>query len=219
MNAIVTSDVHLGSRALDPSPFIEFVRNFPLEKRLILNGDIVNRNCTHLPDKHAEALDLLRELSRSTRVTWIRGNHDEDYELTNPGGIEFVDFSLIEDGVGILHGHDFRHRKLSNRPLVYVLRAIQAVRRHIVSESAAVHYRVWDEHILVRTLRRHIINNAFSLARENDLQIVVCGHIHIGEKMERDGIRYINTGSWLACKNGFAGDTPPWTAVTAAPRG
>ena len=201
MNAVITGDVHLGSRALDAKPFIEFLRSFPDNEWLILNGDVVNRNCKHLPEEHLLALEELRSLSLRARVTWIRGNHDEAYVLTDPAKIEFVDFCLIEDGVAILHGHDFRHKNLSNRPLVYALRAIQGVRKHIVTESASVHYRVWDKHILVRILRRHIINNAFALAKEHKLHTVICGHIHIAEEIKIEWVRYVNTGSWIKDPN------------------
>ena len=200
MNAVITGDVHLGSRALDAKPFIKFLQDFPDGEWLILNGDVVNRHCKKLPPEHEAALDELRILSLRARVTWIRGNHDEAYVLTDPAKIEFIDFCLIEDGVAILHGHDFRHKNLSNRPLVYVLRAIQSVRKHFVSEPACVNYNVWDRHILVRTLRRHMINNAFALAKEHNLHTVICGHIHIPERLERDDVSYINTGSWLTSR-------------------
>lgn len=197
MKATVTSDVHLGSKALDVKPFINFLKAFPDGEWLILNGDVVNRNCDRLPEEHTLALTEIANLSRRARVTWIRGNHDETYEPDDPAKIEFVDFCLIEAGVAILHGHDFRHKHLRNRPLVYILRAIHRIRKYIGSEPAYVSCRITDKNILVRILRRHIIANAFSLAEERGLNAIVCGHIHLAESIDRDGRRYLNTGSWL----------------------
>lgn len=197
MRAVITGDVHLGSRALDAGPFIKFLRELPDNEWLILNGDIVNRNCRHLPPEHQTALQELRDLSRRTRVTWIRGNHDENFQTPDPAGIEFEDFCIIQDGTAILHGNDFRHKNLSHPLFVYLLRAIHRVRKHICSEPAYVSFRLRAKNPMVRIVRRHIRRNAFSLAREEGLHTVVCGHIHLPENITENGIRYLNPGTWL----------------------
>lgn len=197
MRAIITGDVHLGSKVLNPEPFIKFLRAFHDGEWLILNGDIVNRNCRRLPPGHQTALDEIRKLSRRARVTWIRGNHDENFLMPDPAAIEFEPFSIMQDGVCILHGHDFRHKNLSHPLFVYLLRAIHQIRKHISSEPAYVSFRLRAGNPIVRIVRHHIRSNAFSLAREEKLHTVVCGHIHLPEDITAGGIRYLNAGTWL----------------------
>lgn len=197
MRAIITGDVHLGSKALDPGPFIEFLRAVPDNEWLILNGDIVNRNCRNLPPEHQTALQEIKELSRRARVTWIRGNHDENFLMPDPAGIEFEAFCIMQDGVGVLHGHDFRHKNLSRPLFVYLLRVIHQLRKNICSEPAYVSFRLRARNPIVRIVRNHIRRNAFSLAAEKELHTVVCGHIHLPEDITESGVRYLNAGTWL----------------------
>jgi UDP-2,3-diacylglucosamine pyrophosphatase LpxH len=48
-----------------------------------------------------------------------------------------------------------------------------------------------------RLICRHVALNAAQYARENGFTTVTCGHIHLADDREVDGIRYLNTGSWL----------------------
>ena len=47
-----------------------------------------------------------------------------------------------------------------------------------------------------RMLSEHVANNALSSAREQGFGAVVCGHTHAPMDIERQGLRYFNTGSW-----------------------
>jgi UDP-2,3-diacylglucosamine pyrophosphatase LpxH len=98
--AIIVSDLHLGTRDSKAEEFIEFLEKHPTDL-LILNGDIVdgwalNRG-SKWKKKHTKVLSYLLKLSNKTQIIWIRGNHDEF--LTEFIGSHFGGIEIREDYV------------------------------------------------------------------------------------------------------------------------
>ena len=59
-----------------------------------------------------------------------------------------------------------------------------------------------------RMLSEHVANNALRSAREQGFAAVVCGHTHAPMDIERQGLRYFNTGSWTESPLHFLEVTP-----------
>lgn len=203
MRTIVVSDVHLGSRYLNAGVFLRFLDNLPPGTTLVLNGDVVNRNIRALPDGHKEALNRIRSLSAEIPVAWIRGNHDERFFMEDPGGISFADSLQVDGRLCVIHGHEFRNRITRQWPLALVFRALNLLKRHSRAEPAVTIACVKQLSFLHRIVCRHVALNAVEHAREKGVPAVTCGHTHLIEDLQFDGIRYMNTGSWLSNEAGF----------------
>ena len=79
---LIFSDVHLGSKVTQSEKLIQVLKTVAAET-IIINGDLIDINHTNrLNKKDWEILSILRKLSKSSRVIYISGNHDDKiYEM------------------------------------------------------------------------------------------------------------------------------------------
>lgn len=196
MKHLIISDVHLGNAHSDGTAFLHFLQSLPAETELILNGDTIDRWQTDLPDDHLQALDLLRDESRRRSVIWIRGNHDETYVMDDPGDIEFRSTYAIGKRLFIAHGHDFDNVMPYHRIFIRLFRVLHRLRVWLGAESVHVAHYAKKFPALYRVLQESVAQNAVEHAIENGYEAVTCGHTHLVDDREINGVRYINTGSW-----------------------
>ena len=107
MNAIIVSDLHIGSRYFSHQDFERFLENISEDQELILNGDIIDNPKAHLNPPHQRILDLIKHISYRQKVVWVKGNHDNGYISREFGNVHFKHLHNIEHRLLIVHGHDF----------------------------------------------------------------------------------------------------------------
>src|SRR5688572_7559864 len=112
------SDVHLGTKACQVEPLLKFISSMRCQY-LFLVGDIIDlwamRRKWYWPQSHNDVIrKILKRASKGTAVTYIPGNHDENfrgYLGLNFGGVEVKREALhvTADGkrVLMLHGDEF----------------------------------------------------------------------------------------------------------------
>ena len=192
----VVSDLHIGSRYFPCSEFLAWLDALPSESELILNGDVLDNLRRPLTGQHQAVLDrLIRESDRRSLV-WIYGNHDNGLVLRESGRIRFARRWELGDRLLIFHGDrldDMLPRFRLLKPLVELLYR-QSIRfgRHDV--HVAQYAKGWP--ILYHIFNRRIARKALRMARALGFEAVTCGHTHAALELERDGIRYLNTGAW-----------------------
>ena len=112
--AVIISDLHLGTKDSKADEFIEFIDKHPTDL-LIMNGDIVDAWALNRGSKwkksHTKVISKLLHLSNKTQVIWIRGNHDEfieEFMGSNFGGVEFKENYILNLNNGtkyfVFHG-------------------------------------------------------------------------------------------------------------------
>ncbi|CAD7045471.1 UDP-2,3-diacylglucosamine diphosphatase [Pseudorhizobium endolithicum] len=158
---------------------------------------------------------LLRKARKGTRIVYIPGNHDEflrAFPGTHFGGIEVAERMIHEAGDGkrylVLHGDEFDVVVRNARLLAYlgdwaydaaiaINIGLSAVRRRLGmpywSFSAWAKLQVKQAVNFIGEFQGVVADEA----RRNDVDGVICGHIHHAVMEEIDGIRYINTGDWV----------------------
>ena len=217
--AVVVSDLHLGTKDSKAEEFIEFLEKHPTDL-LILNGDIVdgwalNRG-TKWKKQHTKVISKLLQLSNTTQIIWIRGNHDEfiqDFIGTHLGAIEIkedykLDIHNTVESYYIFHGDVVdvfitKYKWLSKIGAVGYDFALTLNRWYNT-------YRKW-RNLPYQSISQKIkggvkaatnyINDfettALSMATKKGCNGVICGHIHQPEDRMIDGKRYINSGDWI----------------------
>lgn len=213
------SDIHLGSKAAKADELIAFLREIEAET-IILVGDIVDgwrlRRSWYWPQTANDVVQkLLRQARKGTRIIYIPGNHDEflrDFPGTHFGGIE-VALTHIHVGADgnrylVLHGDEFDVVVRHARVLAYlgdwaydlailINRLLNGVRRRLGlpywSFSSWAKLRVKQAVNFIGEFQRVVAEEAM---RQN-VQGVICGHIHHATIEDVEGIRYINTGDWV----------------------
>ena len=217
--AIVVSDLHLGTKDSKAEEFIEFLEKHPTDL-LILNGDIIDGWALNRGAKwkkqHTKVISKLLKLSNKTQIIWIRGNHDEflqEFMGNHFGGIEIredyvLDIRNTVESYYIFHGDVIdifitKYKWLSKIGAVGYDFALWLNRWYNK-------YRVWRK-LPYQSISQKIKNGvkaatnyvndfevtALSMASKKGCHGVMCGHIHQPEDRMINGKRYLNSGDWV----------------------
>jgi len=216
--AIIVSDIHLGTEDSKAAEFLEFLNNHHTDI-LILNGDFIDgwaiAKGRRWRAKHTRVISKILDISRKVPVVWIRGNHDEflhDFMHMHLGKLQVEEHYILDLGNGsryfVFHGDvlDVFVAKwkwiaklgatgyelaLKINTLYNKWRAWRGLPYYSISKDikagvkAAVNY-ITDFEV-----------SATKLARQHNCTGVICGHIHVPEDRQIDGVHYLNSGDWV----------------------
>lgn len=212
------SDVHLGSFGSQAETFLLFLRTYEFETLYVV-GDLIDvwalRRGIYWPQSHNDVIQkLLRAGRKGTKIIYIPGNHDEfvagyhgDY-----GAVTIIPRAIHTTLQGkrllVIHGHELDAVVQNIKWLAYVgdvgytvlLRLnqpINALRRRLGlgfwSLSSFVKRRVKDAVNFIGEFEKAIVH----FARTDQVDGVICGHIHSPTIREIDGVMYYNSGDWV----------------------
>ena len=211
--AIIISDLHLGTKDSKAEEFIEFIEKHPTDL-LILNGDIVDgwalSRGSKWKNRHTKVIAKLLKLSNKTKIIWIRGNHDEF--VAEFIGSAFGDIEIREDY--ILNDYYIFHGDIID---VFITKYKWLAKIGSIGYDLALwinrwynRYRTWRK-LPYKSISQEIkagvksatnyINDfevaALSMAEKKGCKGVMCGHIHNPEDRYINNKRYINSGDWV----------------------
>ena len=215
--AIIVSDLHLGTKDSKAEEFIEFIEKNSTDL-LILNGDIVdgwalNRG-TKWKKQHTKVISKLLQLSNKTRIIWIRGNHDEfiqEFIGTHLGAIEIredykLDINNTMESYYIFHGDVIdvfitKYKWLSKIGSVgydfalWLNRIYNTYRKWRKLPYISISQKIKESVKVATNYVNDFEVTALSMATKKGCNGVICGHIH-QPKLTND---YMNSGDF--CEN------------------
>ncbi len=201
-DCIVISDLHLGSVVCQAKLLEEFLI-WAVEhcRELVINGDIFDDlNFKRLTKRHFACLKVIRRNTdrEDIRLVWVRGNHDGPADIiSHIVGVDILDEYVFDNGeiqLLILHGDQFD--------------TITTDYPWLTEIACGVFYFIqkWMPHRAARWIRRItkrwqrnselIERRACEYAASRGYRFVTCGHTHLPLVAERDGVVYINSGTW-----------------------
>jgi UDP-2,3-diacylglucosamine pyrophosphatase LpxH len=196
-NAIIVSDLHIGLPHFRHQEFINLVEPLSVDTTLVLNGDVLDNPNKELSPQDQDIVSFIRDQSHKRGVIWLHGNHDEGYQLKEPGRITFERNLQIGDRLLVVHGDDFDQIMPRNQ---WFLRNIKRLHNLRVKLGAPpVHVAEFAKKwfpFFYRILTEEVRSNAVKCAIENGVTAITCGHTHYVEDSLCEGVRYINTGAW-----------------------
>src|SRR5262249_53404392 len=120
-DAVLISDLHLGSEGCQVKHVLKFVESLPFTSRLILLGDVLENTEYRLTKQHWRVLSQLRKIADQLELIWVSGNHDYDAEsVAHLIGAEFVsEYEFASGGRRILCVHgDAWDGFITNHPII-----------------------------------------------------------------------------------------------------
>ena len=217
--AIIVSDLHLGTKDSKAEEFIEFIDKNPTDL-LILNGDIIdgwalNRG-TKWKKQHTKVISKLLKLSNKTRIIWIRGNHDEfiqEFIGTHLGAIEIredykLDINNTMESYYIFHGDVIdvfitKYKWLSKIGSVgydfalWLNRVYNTYRKWRKLPYISISQKIKESVKVATNYVNDFEVTALSMATKKGCNGVICGHIHQPADRIINGHRYLNSGDWV----------------------
>ncbi|MFI3158534.1 MAG: UDP-2,3-diacylglucosamine diphosphatase [Methylococcaceae bacterium] len=214
------SDLHLGSTQCQADVLLDFLKYNDSEK-LYLVGDIIDfwalSKKMYWPRDHNTVIQkVLRKARHGCQVIYIPGNHDENvrqYDNYVFGDIIVKNSDIHATSAGkqflVVHGDEYDtiatcHKWLAKLGsegydfLIEVNRLLRMIRLWFgiqtnFSLAAFVKFKVKNVVQFISDYEQSIVNTL----KDQDLDGVICGHIHHAEIKEIDGFLYINTGDFV----------------------
>ena len=219
LKSIWISDIHLGFRGCQAQSLLHFLHSTETEY-LFLVGDIIDfwslQKTAFWPQAHTNVVrSILGKAKHGTRVIYIPGNHDgvmREYSGYSFGNVEIhLDYIYTtSDGkkLLILHGDEFdtlvKHSQMIARLGSWAYGLLLHMNQYVNFFRKTFKRDYWS---LARYLK-HKVKNAVNyigsfesalahLAKEREVDGVVCGHIHHAEMRYINSVLYCNDGDWV----------------------
>jgi len=219
VRTIWISDVHLGFPGCSAEYLLEFIRDMRCET-LYLVGDIIDfwslKKKRYWPQAHNNVVrSILGKAKHDTRVIYVPGNHDEvmrEYDGLTLGNVEIRNSVIHETVDGrrllVMHGDQFDSAVVNSKFIGligsaaydfllrlnrYVNWCREKMGREYWSLAGAVKHKVKKAVKYISNFEGAVIHEAH---RQN-VDGLVCGHIHRAELTRLDGVTYMNCGDWV----------------------
>lgn len=212
------SDIHLGSRGSKAEALLQFLREYEFEKLYIV-GDFIDvwqlKRGIYWPQSHNDVIQkILRAGRKGTHVIYIPGNHDEFVAgfFGHFGAVDIMphDIHTTADGrrLRVFHGHELDTVVQNIKWLAFVgdvgyqlllklNHPVNSIRRWLGLEywslSAYVKKSVKNAVSFIGAFEKAIVQYAL----QDDVQGVVCGHIHTPVIKTIENTVYYNSGDWV----------------------
>jgi len=212
------SDVHLGIRASKATFLLDFLKHHTAEQYYLV-GDIVDgwalRRSWYWPESHNDVIQMLLEKARGGAMTYIPGNHDEAarrFPGLDLGGITISRQATHVTADGrrylILHGDEFdgviRHARWLSLLGSWAYSGLLTLNHfvHRVRRWMKLPYWSLSAYLKYKTKRAvqfiaDFENAVARRARDQDVDGIICGHIHHPEMRIINGVQYVNIGDWV----------------------
>ncbi|WP_018996426.1 UDP-2,3-diacylglucosamine diphosphatase [Hirschia maritima] len=220
--SIFISDVHLGSEGCQADALCEFLKSNTCEK-LYLVGDIIDgwrlRKKWFWPQAHTNVIRrILTAAKRDTDVTYIVGNHDEFLRAFLGFGMSFghidVKNRITHEGIDgkrylVVHGDMFDGMMRTDRKWImylgdnaYNFMLMVNTKLNQVRRKLGLPYWSLSNELKKRTKKALNFIHSFEehvadYCRRKGYDGAICGHIHVAEMREINGITYMNDGDWV----------------------
>ena len=224
---IVISDVHLGFKESKTEECINFLKNNSC-KNLFLDGDIIDGWRLQKGSKWSKTdskfiKKCFKLISDSTKIVYLRGNHDDFLETLAPftiGNNFQIETEYIYESFGkkylIMHGDIFdpisskvgwvaKLGSVGYDVVLYINRHRNKRRIEKGLPYKSLSQNTLKRKFIIRLMNR-FENAAVQFAKQRHCDGIICGHIHSPENKMINGIHYLNSGDWVDAKTALVED-------------
>ncbi|PVE23689.1 UDP-2,3-diacylglucosamine hydrolase [Microvirga sp. KLBC 81] len=219
VRTLFLSDLHLGTKGCQAEALLDFLKYYDAEM-IYLVGDIVDgwrlKSGWYWPQSHNDVVQkLLRKVRKGSSLIYVPGNHDEflrDYVGISLGGIELAEHAIHETADGkrylVIHGDQFdlvvRHARWLALLGDWAYTAALFVNTYLNIARRRLGLTYWSLSAWAKLKVKNAVNFISRFeellaaeARRQEVDGVICGHIHHAVMHENFGVSYVNTGDWV----------------------
>lgn len=187
--AIFISDCHLGNRNCKANLLVAFLEKYNSEDTIVLVGDIIDDHQLSIwPESHKKALGCVLGFKR---IVYLPGNHDAflRHFYGNYANISILEevIYMTTNGKRYLVIHGDRQDIWTKYTSFLSVSVIARLTRYFFEN---IHAKIIGRD---SRFKRQLIK----LAKEKNLDGVICGHNHYPEICANSNVLYINCGDWI----------------------
>lgn len=210
-DAIVISDLHLGSDNCEADALVQFLESIRSGERptrqLILNGDVFDSiDFRRLKRKHWKVLSLIRKMSDELEIIWINGNHDGPTDIVSHLlGVDVADEFVVASGdqrILILHGHRFDEFIEKHKITTWLADRIYRFLQKLDPSHGFARWAKRSSKLFLRCAAQ-IETRSIAYARSKFCHAVCCGHTHVACSNRLTDVHYYNSGCWTEKPCGY----------------
>jgi UDP-2,3-diacylglucosamine pyrophosphatase LpxH len=226
--SIWISDIHLGTKHAQVEPLLDFLRHTECEFLYIV-GDFIDgwelkRSWLWEDSYNTLIQKILRKIRKGTEVVYITGNHDEFLEAF--AGMHFGGLRVVEQAVHhaadgrrylVIHGHQFDGLTHMNRLLERVgarlYDSILDLNHWVNRGGRRLGFRYWSFAAYLKSRAKTAVKYVTEfetamtrLAESQQVDGVICGHIHRAEMQRIGSLDYFNCGDWVESRTALVED-------------
>lgn len=219
--SIFVSDIHLGSRDAKAELLLNFLKHNTANTYYLV-GDIIDlwkikQNKWKWKKSHTEVIRKFLKISKTSRVIFVTGNHDEAIRPYISHGINFgkVEFVNKTDHIGVngqrylvIHGDMFDGITKIAPWLSFLGDKAYDLLLSLNSNYNWIRHKLgfgyWSFSKALKKKVKGAVDFIFKFeenitdyCRRKFYDGVVCGHIHNAEIKDINGIEYLNSGDWV----------------------
>ncbi len=204
--SIFLSDIHLGSQHCKSKQLFNMLQKVEA-KNLFLVGDIITQNAKADNKDIEKFIEIIN--SKDWNIVYILGNHEKDrihplIELNPQNPLKTYHYYIYKNGkqnIYLTHGDSFHNKDIFNRILKFTLTRVKKTAQKIEDKKyrgeASTLYHKKVKPIAQKYLHNSYINYLTKLAKKNNCQSTICGHIHLPEVIKTKKALYLNCGDWV----------------------
>ncbi len=203
-HTLIISDIHIGSNICRTDKVISLLETAHF-KTLIINGDLFDSGIIKAFDKdHWRLISLLADIAREKKVILVGGNHGRELDnIVRNMGIEIKDdfaFNIGSKRILCIHGDQFdpfvTYMPTTSRVFANLFYNLQKLDGK--DQSSAMLVKRFSKRFLGITSEKQK-DVATKLSIKKKAGVIICSHTHIPYMGTKNGILYVNSGSF--CEN------------------
>ncbi|MDP1846128.1 MAG: UDP-2,3-diacylglucosamine diphosphatase [Candidatus Moranbacteria bacterium] len=200
-HTLIISDLHLGSDVSRSKDAADLLKSYQF-KKLILLGDIFeDLNFNRLKENDWKFLSLIGKISKTKKVRWVEGNHDEGLAkifgvLTGARVYKVYRWRHKNRKYAAIHGHQFDNFLIDNVFLSFLASKIYSLIQRMDFKDKNISHFVKKTSKGWLRLSDKVARRAITYARLRGINYIFCGHTHKAMEERRGKIRYYNSGCW-----------------------
>ena len=199
-HTLIISDLHLGARISRTDKILNILSNIK-SKYLIINGDLFDSDTTHkFTSDEWRVISLLSLIAEKTPITLVGGNHGRKLDLlAEKMGIEVLEnhiFSVGKKKFLCMHGDEF-DMFVKNLPItthVFTKTYYMIQKFGGKKQNFSIILKKLTKQILGISRRQQRL--AIKQGQTHGANVIICSHTHIPHSSEKDGVLFLNSGSF-----------------------
>lgn len=207
-HTLIISDLHMGSKVSRSKRATSFLESFEFRKLILLGDMFESLNFGRLNENDWNFLSTVGELSKTKKVIWVEGNHDQGIvqifaNLTNARVKKEYGWKYQGKKYLAIHGHQFDNFLINNAFLGFIANQAYNLIQLVDFKDKRISRSIKGKSKGWLRLSKKVAQRALLYAKLKGVDCIICGHTHKTLHKKSGNTHYYNCGCWTDTPSGY----------------